>query len=124
MGSAILILQQFTHSPSLTFFLECAALCPNLWLPRLLAAADAELALELAFTEAALLVSAGLALSGVDSARADWIKLDMLWIGPLKEVPYLPMDDDADFDAHVLVGRSVVTTDFFFFRMSGSNSVK
>ena len=67
------------------------------------------------------------ALETVDSARADWIKLDiLLWIGPQKDVPYLPIvgvDDDAAFD--VPVGWSAdVTMDVFFFRMSGSKSVK
>ena len=62
----------------------------------------------------------------MDSARADWIKLDtLLWIGPQKDVPYLPIvgvEDDAAFD--VPVGWSAVTMDFFFFWMSGSKSVE
>jgi hypothetical protein len=65
-----------THSPtcSLTFFLECAPLSPSLLrLPRFLAPT-----MELAFTEAAMLVSAVLVRLAVDSANADWIKLDIL----------------------------------------------
>ncbi len=75
--------------------------------------------MELAFTEAVMLVLAVLVRLAVDSANADWIKLDILLIGPLNAVPYFPT---VTFDA--LVGWSEVCNDFFFFRTSGSKSVK
>ena len=52
------------------------------------------------------------------------MKLDILWMGPLMEVPYFPTrtaEDDAVFDA--VVRPSVFFTDFFFLlRRSGSKS--
>ena len=54
----------------------------------------------------------------MESASADWTKLDMLWIGPLTDVPYLPLSVDAVFD---VLGWSVLLN-FFFLRVSGSKS--
>ena len=58
----------------------------------------------------------------VDSASADLMKLDMLWTGPLTDIPCLPLTVAAltVFDE---LGWSVFLDFFFLLRMSGSNSV-
>ena len=88
------------HSPSLTFFLVREPLSPNLLLPHFL-----EDPTELGFIEAPLFTS--IISLFVESASADWMKLDMLWIGPLTDVP---LSVDAVFD---VLGWSVFL-DFFF----------
>ena len=95
-----------SHSPSLTFFLARELLSPYL-LPRFL-----EQVVEEAINEASFFISTPLLFE--EHARADCMKVDMEYTGPVMVVPCLPVGVD--------LGVGWLTVFDFFRRTRGSKS--